>query len=72
MKKSSDVELGVVTLKVADMVVSDAMAQNQVLCAGGCADGVGLNKTESLKGLLQRCCREDGLVNGKAAQVGKG
>jgi hypothetical protein len=64
-----DLEFWIKTFKIAGVIVSDSLSQNQILRPGRSADRVGLYETH----LLQRCLKRDRLRkvsrNSKAPQI---
>ena len=64
-----DAELHVAAFEVAGTVILHAMAQDQVLRAGGSADRIGLHKAQPMEGALQRGWREEAPGDRKAPQL---
>ncbi len=64
-----EAELRVVALEIAGAVAPDAMAQHQVLSAGGGANRIGLDEAELVERALEGGRGEEAIGDGVAAEV---
>ena len=67
-----DAESGVEAFEVAGAVGFDAMAEDEVLGAGGSSDGIGLDEGEAIEGALEGGGFEEAAGDGVAAEIVEG